>query len=81
MDANLKKKFEFIRSDINCDDWTGMATLSDVESIACECITTGHKHEGCILLESFTRLHVNRKLPIYIREFLAHLDLAEKALT
>lgn len=81
MNADLKKKFEFVKSDVVNDDWTGMATLSDVESIACECITTGRKHEGCILLESFTRLHTNRKLPIYVREFLAHLDNAEKVLT
>jgi hypothetical protein len=86
MDDNLKKKFEFVRSDIRCQDITELATRSDVESIACECIMRGSKVEGCNLLTEFGRLlEVNsssKKLSeSKTRSFMMVLDDAEKRLS
>lgn len=82
MNDTLKKKFEFVRSDMKCEDFTELATLSDIESIACECIKTNHNPEGCNLLVSFGKVLVSSpgKLPERIKGFLLHLDDAERVL-
>jgi len=80
----ITERIKNLKSDFTNDDWSGMATMIDVEHIACECIVGCHRVEGCNLLSAYIRLTANsnsKRLDIYLREVLFHLDAAELVLT
>jgi hypothetical protein len=81
MDDQIKKKFEFVKSDISCKDINHIPFLSDVESIAFECIKTNHKSEGFDLLITFGRMMERKNNEGIIKEFLIMLNAAERVLS
>jgi hypothetical protein len=80
---NITERIKNIKSDVEGDDWNGMATLSDVEFVACECITRNRRYEGCNLLTSFVLLTVfakSKKREQYVLNLMSRLADAERVL-
>jgi hypothetical protein len=79
---DINKRIEFIKSDISCKDVTEMATLSDIEAVACECILRGRRPEGCNLLTVFGRVLASRgtKQDEWLKELSLRLEDAERVL-
>lgn len=71
-----------IKSDISCKDIESIATLSDIEAVACECITKGYKVEGCNLLTVFGRVLAYRggKRDEWMTDLKYRLEEAERVL-
>lgn len=79
---NINERILNLKSDISCKDVEGMATLSDLETVACECIVKGRRFEGCNLLTVFGRVLGARggKRDEWLKELTYRLDEAERVL-
>ena len=71
-----------LKSDINCKDVEELATLSDLETVACACITKGRRYEGCNLLTVYGRVMGSRggKRDEWLKELMYRLEEAERVL-
>jgi hypothetical protein len=81
---NISERIKNLRRDIINNDVECMATLSDLENVACECIKTNRKVEGCNLLVVYGRVLAMRgqqKRQEWLKELSLRLDEAERVLS